>query len=40
MSPEEFCWNTGRYTDECQCEICMHRSECSAGGEDEDDDED
>ena len=23
------CWATGNYTDECDCEVCDHRFECS-----------
>ena len=35
----ENCWATGEYTDECDCEMCEHRFECS-GYEGDDDDED
>lgn len=32
----ELCWSTGNYTDECDCELCMHKHECSGyGGEDD-----
>ena len=31
----EYCWQTGDYTDQI-CELCPHREECSAGGNDED----
>lgn len=32
----ENCWQTGNYTDECDCEFCMHKCECSGyEGEDE-----
>lgn len=33
--PTELCWQTGNYTDECCCEFCEHRDECS-GSEDKD----
>lgn len=26
---EEKCWRTGNYTDECNCELCNHKHECS-----------
>lgn len=29
MDPNELCWLTGNYTDECCCEICDHNYECS-----------
>lgn len=35
--PEEKCWQTGIFTDECQCEMCMHLHECSASGYDDED---
>ena len=25
----EHCWNTGEYDDRCDCELCMHKEECS-----------
>lgn len=25
----ENCWYTGDYTDECDCEFCSHKHECS-----------
>ena len=25
----ENCWYTGNYTDECDCEFCSHKHECS-----------
>lgn len=28
-SPTEICWETGKYTDECDCELCDHKHECS-----------
>lgn len=39
MYPTEKCWLTGVYTDDCECEFCRHKSECS-GYQDEDEDED
>ncbi len=27
--PNEICYETGEYTDECVCEICDHRFDCS-----------
>lgn len=37
MDSTELCWETGEYNDECNCELCDHKSECS-GYEDHDDD--
>ena len=33
--PTEKCWRTGNYTDDCDCEFCNHKHECSGyeGGE-------
>lgn len=25
----ENCWYTGNYTDNCDCEFCSHKHECS-----------
>jgi hypothetical protein len=38
MGANEFCWETGKYTDECSCEFCEHKYECSGyeGSDDED----
>lgn len=36
MEPNEICWETGMYDDDCCCDICDHRHECSASGYDED----
>lgn len=36
MEPTELCWETGNYTDDCDCEFCAHNFECS--GYDRDDD--
>jgi len=27
--PTEKCWETGEYNDECDCEMCDHKFECS-----------
>ena len=35
--PNELCWQTGQYSDDCDCELCMHKSECSGYEGDEDD---
>ena len=36
MDAKEHCWETGEYTDDCICELCNHKDECS-GYEDDDD---
>ena len=36
MLPTEICWETGNYSDNCNCDFCEHKSECS-GYEDYDD---
>ena len=38
MDATEKCWITGNYTDECICELCDHKHECS-GYEDHDEDD-
>lgn len=38
-TPEENCWNTGEYTDDCICETCAHAYECSGSNIKEDDDD-
>ena len=25
----EHCWRTGVYSDDCECEFCSHKHECS-----------
>lgn len=35
-NPTEHCWSTGEFSDDCICEFCDHKFECS--GYDEDDD--
>lgn len=37
MYPTELCWQTGNYTDDCECEFCEHKEECS-GYENHDED--
>lgn len=32
----ELCWQTGNYTDNCECEFCNHKEECSRYEDDED----
>ena len=32
----EFCWQTGKYNDECDCNMCEHSFECSGSGKDDD----
>ena len=39
MDATEKCWITGIYSDECTCELCDHKHECS-GYENHDEDED
>lgn len=36
MEVTDRCWETGEYTDDCICELCDHKDECS--GYDDDDD--
>ena len=36
MSSNELCWESGEFNDNCDCECCEHKSECS-GYEDHDD---
>lgn len=36
MEATERCWETGEYNDDCICEFCNHKDECS-GYEDDDD---
>ena len=33
--PQEVCWETGLYNDDCICELCEHYYECMYGSEDE-----
>ena len=34
----EICWETGIYDDDCDCECCYHKHECSGYENDEEDD--
>ena len=34
----EICWATGIYDNDCECEICEHKNECSGYDHEEDDD--
>ena len=36
MYASEQCWLTGEWSDECMCEFCEHRHECSGADEDDD----
>lgn len=38
MSIEDLCWLNGSYTDDCCCDLCSHRTECSASSYPDDDD--
>ena len=38
MNPTDLCWETGVYTDNCICDFCEHKEECS-GYEGNNDDE-
>lgn len=29
MDPTDVCWETGNYTEDCICEFCDHKDECS-----------
>lgn len=35
MDATELCWQTGNYTDDCDCEVCEHNYECSGYESDE-----
>ena len=38
MYPTDKCWETGEYTDDCNCEFCDHKEESSGAdlnGDDE-----
>ena len=38
MNPNDRCYQTGNYTDDCDCNLCSHQRECSGSDlEDEDD---
>ena len=36
MYPPDKCWETGEYTDDCNCEVCDHKEECSGADLDDD----
>lgn len=38
MNPNDKCYQTGNYTDDCDCNLCSHQRECS-GSDLEDEDE-
>lgn len=38
MNPNEICYQTGNYTDECCCELCDHKYDCSGYDDDDEDD--
>ena len=40
ISPADLCWLTGNYTDDCICEFCSHKWECSGYDCNEEDEED
>ena len=29
FTSNEKCWETGNYTDDCNCNLCPHKDECS-----------
>lgn len=35
--PEMECYSTGIYTDDCDCDHCSHKGDCSSCGQDDDD---
>ena len=35
MYASDRCWETGEWTDECMCEFCSHKDECSGAEDDE-----
>ena len=40
LYPTEKCWMTGNFTDDCNCDFCEHKIECSGfNNEEEEDDE-
>ena len=39
MYPTELCWQTGNFTDKCECEFCEHKYECSGYDSEGDDDD-
>lgn len=39
MYPTDLCWETGEFTDDCCCDFCEHREECSGYDKNDDDDD-
>ena len=39
MYPTDLCWETGKFTDDCCCDFCEHREECSGYDKNDDDDD-
>lgn len=39
MYPTNLCWETGKFTDDCCCDFCEHREECSGYDKNDDDDD-
>jgi len=37
MNPNDICWETGNYSDNCCCATCEHSHECSGSDADDDD---
>lgn len=31
----DLCWETGHYSDKCDCNTCIHRDECSGSNADD-----
>ncbi len=40
MDNEERCWVTGIYSDDCFCDFCSHKEECSGYENDDEDNDD
>ena len=38
--PTERCWETGEYSDDCECRFCQHQYECSGADLDDEEDDD
>ena len=39
MESTDRCWETGAFTDDCICELCEHRDECSGYEDHEEEDQ-
>ena len=37
--PTDLCYETGEYTDDCECMFCEHKYECSGYNDDDEDDD-